>query len=557
MFKKICNITLKIFLGLFVFYTVVGFTILPAVIKWAVASQGTAILKHEVRVRSVDLNPFTFRLRVAGFEVLDKDSTVMAGFERFTVDLSFLALFKKVYRVESLTLDGLRVNVALLPGGKVNLLELVPPVPAAPQAPSTSVPKPAATPVSLPLVVVDDIKLNDGAVAFTDKTLTPVFKTSLHAINIHITGLSTKPDGQAKVMFEARLDEKGVISSETDIKPLVQPVELETSFSLNGYAMNTLTPYVGKFTGRSLADGNMNFKMDYRISNNKLTASHKVLIQRFAFGQKVESRDALPLPFGLVVALLEDADGRINVSLPVTGDMSSPEFHYWGLVGQVVRNFFFGIVAKPFAFLASALGAESGNEELGYVRFTPGKADIADAEKEKMRTLMKGLKARPKLLLAINGSYAADVDWKAIQKDVVDRDFADMRQKSSRTDSRVYQDLYQRRFGIQALWNATKKFKQRQGAYDDKALEQELRRQLIEEGDGDKVALALLAKRRAEAVHAFMLAEGFDERRVSVGPVAEVQASMGFVPSEFTLTIFESDKPSEAVKPATDVPAGK
>jgi len=205
-----------------------------------------------------------------------------------------------------------------------------------------------------------------------------------------------------------------------------------------------------------------------------------------------------------------------------------------------VRNFFFGIVAKPFAFLASALGAESGTDEMGYVRFVPGKIDIVDAEKEKMRTLIKGLKERPKLLLAVNGTYDPNVDWKAMQVEVVDRDFRQLRKNSSRSNSRVYQDLYQRRFGIQALWNVTKQFKQRKGEYDDQALEKELRRQLIEEGAGDKPALSMLAKQRAEEVRAFILSEGFDAQRVSIGPVAEVQASMGFVPLEFTLTIFDA-----------------
>ncbi len=541
MLKRIGSIALKVFFGLFIFYTVMGFVVVPLALTWAIKAQGTAILRHDVKVRGAGFNPFTLQLHLDGLEVLDKDRSVMLGLERFGVDVSFLGLFNKVCRIESLTLDGLKVEVALLPGGKVNLLDLVPTEHAAPASAASVAPRGAGVVVApLPLVVVDDIKLRSGKVRFMDKALAPAFTATLNNINIHVTGLSTKPDGQAKITLDSKLDEKGVITSETDIKPFVQPLELETSFSLNSYAMVILTPYVGKYTGRSLAEGDMDFRMDYRIANNKLTASHKVLIQRFEFGQKVESKDALPLPFGLVVALLEDPQGRINVSLPVTGDMSLPEFHYGHLLGQVVRNFFFGIVAKPFAFLASALGAESGTDEMGYVRFVPGKIDIVDAEKEKMRTLIKGLKERPKLLLAVNGTYDPNVDWKAMQVEVVDRDFRQLRKNSSRSNSRVYQDLYQRRFGIQALWNVTKQFKQRKGEYDDQALEKELRRQLIEEGAGDKPALSMLAKQRAEEVRAFILSEGFDAQRVSIGPVAEVQASMGFVPLEFTLTIFDA-----------------
>jgi hypothetical protein len=199
----------------------------------------------------------------------------------------------------------------------------------------------------LPIVIFDDIALRKGKVRFLDLTIDPHFTTTMSDMDIHVTGLTTRPDCLAVVTFQAKLDEKGAVSNELLIKPFVQPLELETTFSLNGYAMNILSPYVGKYTGRSLKDGNLEFRMVYRIANNKLTASHKVLVQRFEFGQKVASKDALPLPFGLAVALLEDPQGRINISLPVTGDLSKPNFRYWPLVGQVVRNFFTGLVTKP------------------------------------------------------------------------------------------------------------------------------------------------------------------------------------------------------------------
>ena len=40
------------------------------------------------------------------------------------------------------------------------------------------------------------------------------------------------------------------------------------------------------------------------------------------------------------------------------------------------------LVTKPFSFLASALGAESGTDEMGYVKFLPGKADLIEENKK-------------------------------------------------------------------------------------------------------------------------------------------------------------------------------
>ncbi|MBF0485573.1 MAG: DUF748 domain-containing protein [Candidatus Omnitrophica bacterium] len=546
MLKKITRIVLKILVGCFIFYLVVAGIVLPVALKWGIESQGAKALRHPVKVASVMFNPFLWRLDARGFKVLDSDGQVMAGFDRLSVDASFLALFKKTYRIESLVVEGLKINVVLLDAGHVNLMDLVPVAvpPANSPAPKEKAAASLSSPQALPLVVVDVIMFKNGQVNFLDRSIHPNFSVTLNDIDLKVTGLSTKPDSTTNALFHSRLGEKGVITSEVNLKPLTQPIELETSLALNGFALDVLTPYVGKYTGRSLKDGALEFKMDYRISGNKLTATHKVLVQRFAFGQKVESKDALPLPFGLVVALLEDPEGRIKISLPVTGDMSKPDFHYWSLLGQVVSNFFTGLITKPFAFLASAMGAESGTDELGYVRFLPGKADIPEAEQKKIITLLAGLKEHPKLKLEVNGGYDPDTDWKAIKIDTLAKDYAEIRRTSTRSESSIYQMLYQRRLGIRDLWTLTKKYKVKEGTYDDEKLIAEIKRQLIENAAVDKPALLALAAARAKAVYDFIVAAGFDAARLSVGASRQEQGSMGFVPLEFTLTVF-GDTPSD------------
>lgn len=545
MIKKFVRIAVKTVVGCFFLYLVVAAIGLPLVLKWGIESQGSKMLSHPLKVARITFNPFLWRLDIRSFQVLDTNGKVMAGFDQFAVDVSFLSLLKKEYHVESMLVDGLDINIVLLDNGRVNLMDLAP-APAAEEKvidvtskKEIEVEVKPAVAEPLPFVVADVITVKNGQMNFLDRSIQPNFAISLNNIDVRITDLSTKPDGLVKIVFQANLGSKGVINSEVDIKLFAQPIELETSFALNGFALDVLTPYVGKYTGRVLKDGTLEFKMDYRISRNKLTAAHKVLIQQFTFGEKIESKDALPLPFGLAVALLEDAQGRIKVSLPVTGDMTKPDFHYWSLVGQVVTNFFTGLITKPFAFLASTMGADSGTDELGFVRFLPGKSEIPDAEKEKIKTLLQGLKDHPKLKLEVNGGYNSEVDWKAIKTETLAKDYAELRQTSTRSESWVYQMLYQRRVGIRELWDLTKKFKVKEGAYDDEKLVAEIKRLLIENGVADKPALQALAGARAKAVYDFVVAAGFDAARFSIGSSRQEQASMGFVPSTFTLTVFQ------------------
>jgi hypothetical protein len=54
--------------------------------------------------------------------------------------------------------------------------------------------------------------------------------------------------------------------------------------------------------------------------------------------------------------------------------------------------------------------------------------------------------------------------------------------------------------------------------------------------------LQKLAQDRAQAVYDFIAAAGFDKARMRIGQVKQVQGSMGYVPLELTLTVFEVEK---------------
>ena len=556
--KTFLSLLVKILLGIFVFYLFVCLVVIPLAVPPIVNSQASTILKHPVYLRSVSFNPFLWRLTVSGLEVRDKDKQVLAGFERLAVDVSFLRLLAKEIRVEFIELDGLRVNAALSKTGQVNLMELVPGAgseasqpgtKAAPAAAKAAAGKPDGQPPALsdapgrasaqfPLVIVDRITLRNGAVRFTDESVSPPFAAQLAGMECDVTGLSTRPDSLVRMVFHAKLDDKGLIAVEAMVRPWSQPLELETDFQLSGYALHVVTPYTGKYTGRAVSDGKLDLKMVYRISDNKLAATHKLLIQKFTFGQKVESKDALGLPFGLAVALLEDPQGRIAITLPVNGDMSSPQFHYFHLVGQVARNFFMKLVTKPFTFLASILGSESGVEEMGYTRFAPGQSVLSNEDKVKLDTIIKGLKERPKLFLQVCGAYDPDTDWKLMKQEALDKEYKQLRENSRWPDSRLYQTMFVPRFGRMAYSRLEQKYRLPNRQYDSEKMDAEVKRMLLEEGKPDRAVLESLAQARAKTVFDYIAASGFDSARLGIGTSGEAQASMGFVPMELNLTVF-------------------
>jgi len=62
------------------------------------------------------------------------------------------------------------------------------------------------------------------------------------------------------------------------------------------------------------------------VTKQELVAENRVAIDQLTFGEKTDSPDATSLPVPFIVALLKDRSGRIDIDLPIRGDLKDPDF---------------------------------------------------------------------------------------------------------------------------------------------------------------------------------------------------------------------------------------
>jgi len=460
-------------LGALSLYLFAGFALVPLVFPSVVKRVGAKMLSHPVSLRRAYFNPITFRLVLRDFSIgvvtLDTDNAEMLGFKKFWADVNIWKLIGKRVRVSSTGFEGLRVNAVLLPGNRINLASLLPP-----KASGTE------TAARLPDIAVREFVLRDGSVVFTDRSVGVGFSIKLEPVDVTVTGLSTRPDSKVTMKFKAIVDGKGPMTIDAAVQPFLPSPRMEGNFSMSDYAMRALTPYVGKYTGRAVKEGGrLDARASFRLADDKLDATHRLLVQDFDFGEKVKSKDALDLPFGLAVALLKDPQGRIDISLPVTGRVRDPQFNYFHVLGKASVDYFKKLVDSPFKALSILIfgGTDTGTKELGAVLFSPGASSVPEGEKNKLKALAAILRERPRISFAIHGGYDPKVDGEAMKA----RAFSMVRPAN----------------------------------------------------------LKELAKARGQAVFDQLIAAGVDKARVKQGSVRVTLATMGTVPTEFNVTVYE------------------
>jgi uncharacterized protein involved in outer membrane biogenesis/outer membrane protein OmpA-like peptidoglycan-associated protein len=270
---------------------------------------------------------------------------------------------------------------------------------------------PAATPAApgQPLhVVVGGVEIRDGSANFADFSLTPNFATAIQQLNGRIGSIDSQSRQPASVDVRGKVDRYAPVSIQGSLTPFSPLEQLDIATRFRRVELTTLTPYAGKFAGYKIRKGRLNLDLHYRIDQGRLNAENKVVLEHLQLGERVDSPSATDLPVRLAVALLKDADGNIDIALPVKGDLNNPEFSVMPIVWQTLRNLVLRAVQAPFKLIAGLL--DGGEESLDSVPFAAGSSTLEAPAKGSLDKLARALQQRPALRLEIEGASLQALD---------------------------------------------------------------------------------------------------------------------------------------------------
>jgi hypothetical protein len=382
-----------------------------------------------------------------------------------------------------------------------------------------------------------------------------------------VTGISSKPTSRASVKFDGRVGEYGLATVEGQLSPFTPKTFTDFSVVFRNVAMKSLSPYSATFAGRKIASGKLNLDLEYKIQNSELLGENDVVLERFTLGERVEAPDAINLPLDLAIALLADAEGKIDLAVPVRGNVDDPEFQYGRVIRQALINVITKIVTAPFRALGALFGGKS--EKMDAIAFEPGSARLLPPEQEKLTKVSEALKKRPKLKLVVEGCFDAKVDGEALRTERARRALAEQMDVKLAPDEepgpiafdraqtqRALEKLLEMRRGDTAVADFKMQYEKETGkeakranflmafvgwASSDTAFYEAIFKELVKLEPLTDNDLKELALRRAEAiVEELKRTTGLDDTRVTPGsPVPAEKASTETVNTRLTLDVIK------------------
>ncbi|MBU2979634.1 DUF748 domain-containing protein [Alteromonas sp. C1M14] len=314
--------------------------------------------------------------------------------------------------IEDVQLAAPYANIQIAEDKQTNISNLLREQPASDEAPASTSNKTtdeseSQEDSSAMQFAIANVTITDGSAYFADYSLTPRFASGIAELNGSISQLSSQAESRAGVDLQGKIDSYAPVKLQGELNPFLSAPYLDLDFSVSGAELTSVNPYSGTYMGYYIDKGLMSLDVSYRLENEQLAGDNHLVIDQLTLGRKTDSEDALQLPLGLAIALLEDQNGVIDLGLEVSGDVNSPDFSFGSIILNAIGNIITKAVTAPFSMLASLV---SSDDELDIVDFTAGISELDDKAKEKLTTLAEALSQRPGLRVNIEGSVDAVAD---------------------------------------------------------------------------------------------------------------------------------------------------
>lgn len=408
----------------------------------------------------------------------------------------------------------------------------------------------------LPLAInIGRVVITDAAADFADLSLPLPFAVRIANLSGGMSTIATTSSEPSTVTLEGAVDKHGFVQISGTVTPFDTTRNTDLKVAFQNVEMPKFSSYTVPFAGREIASGRLDLDLGYKVTSSELVGENRIVLRELELGDKVPHPEAMSLPLGLAVALLKDSEGKIDIDLPVRGNVDDPEFRYGRVVWKALGALIVKIAASPFALLGNLLGVEAS--ELEQINFLPGRADLTPPEAERAIKLAEALALRPELVLELRGIVDTERDGLALKSAQLNRIVEGrIAADASVAEKTVLEQLYTETGLAQDARAALQVLRDRftttgtealnddvAESFDELAYISELRRQLVDAQSLPDDELSALASQRAENTRAAILSSNADlTAQINIGEPQSVTAgSSDAVPMKVALRTASND----------------
>ncbi len=308
---------LVIFFSVVLVYAVLGFYVVPAVLKAKLPDIIQQETGRKASVGKIEFNPFKLFASIQDFKILEKNGKPFMGFDNLSLKINIFQSIKQLaLAIDDVTLNKPTVYLAKDSKGKFNFEDMAAAKPKTKEEPKKE--DGELFPLRLAKLTV-----KDGKLLWDDSHFAKPVSEELSPINLNISDLSTKAQSKAKLDFNLGVKSGGKLDWKANVG--INPVSSEGTIVLDKLQLQKLLALALSDTATFDLQGNELFNVDYKVDIDKANVKAAIKKNRFQlrdlrFADKSPDNMLLTTPTFSVEtdALVTIAGDKVDVEIKKT-----------------------------------------------------------------------------------------------------------------------------------------------------------------------------------------------------------------------------------------------
>lgn len=336
----------------------------------------------------------------------------VASVEQILVDVNNIDLKKNLYHLNNMTISGLNVDYLVEP--EYSTLALF-----SDTAPNDTIENSyddnqvaQSTDVEVELdtnivvepsqltkanLIIERFEVKSSTITYTDRTLKQEFALPIR--NINIVSSQFALNKKSSVQLSAIVGEGGILEALWHGKVSDFSTQ-DITLNIKDLRMGDFSPYCVHFTAHPILDGLLNFKSENSIVENMLQSNNYLQMYNCKVDKKIKDLEPeFKIPLRAALYVLTDRKGRVDIELPVEGNIASPQFSFKKAIMKVLTNFLVKVVTSPINFIVNA--TEENQSIFANMELPMETTEFSAADYAKLNNIMEFMKEKEQMNLNV------------------------------------------------------------------------------------------------------------------------------------------------------------
>lgn len=285
------------------------------------------------------------------------------------------------------------------------------------ETPTTSTEKqPADTADKTPMAFrLEHFLLKDSQLAMRMQSVTPPVEKEIAFKVIEIASIDSRSaDTPTKLTINALLDGYSSVAVTGQLMPLAEKLNSQLLVKVKGLDLHAFSPLIEPVLAHRIQSGSLTSESTINLKEGILTSEHQLTLKNLSLIESDQVQAGLS-SIQLGLNLLRDNQDQIELTIPVKGDVSSPNFELKSVVLKALlkalkggTKTYLALALQPYGALY--LAADYAYQKLGQVvlqpiEFKAGQTIWLDAMPDYLHKVAEMLLNKPQLNLKMCGFY--------------------------------------------------------------------------------------------------------------------------------------------------------